>query len=109
MLTGSLDVTVGEGVTFRFTVTNAGDDPVTVTFRDSCQADFVVVDLDGEEVWRFSRGRLFTQVMQPARFEPGEEAVFEEAWPEPESGDYTAIAELRVQERDVRAETPFSV
>jgi hypothetical protein len=108
MLDAALTVTVGEGVSFEFTVTNAGHDPVEVTFRDAGKADFAVFDGD-EEVWRWSEGRLFAQVLQTARFEPGEEAVFEETWPDPRPGDYTAEATLRVREAEVTARTPFSV
>lgn len=104
----SLDVTVADGVSFRFTVINDGSEPVELTFRDAGQADFAVYD-DGDEVWRWSDGRMFAQVLQSARLEPGEEAVFEEEWPDPDPGDYTAEAELRVTDHDVRARTPFSV
>lgn len=109
MLETSLDVTVGEGVSFRFVVTNADDEPVEVTFRDAAPTDFAVVRPDGHEMWRWSAGQAFMQVLQPGRFEPGEEAVFEEEWPAPEPGDYTARATLRIVEDDIEAETPFSV
>ncbi|WP_255196797.1 BsuPI-related putative proteinase inhibitor [Halorarius litoreus] len=108
MLDASLTVTVGEGVSFEFTVTNAGHDPVEVTFRDAGKAEFVVYE-DDTEVWRWSDGQLFAQVLQPARFEPGEEAVFAESWPDARPGDYTAEATLRVSEVDISARTPFSV
>jgi hypothetical protein len=108
MLDAALNVTVGEGVIFEFTVTNAGHDPVEVTFRDAGKADFVVYEGD-EAVWRWSDEKVFAQMIQTARFEPGEEAVFEEAWPDPRPGDYTAEATLRVREADVTARTPFSV
>jgi hypothetical protein len=109
MLDSSLEVTVGEGVTFRFTVSNGTGGPVELTFRDACRADFAVLSEDDEEVWRWSEGRAFAQELGHARLEPGEEAVFEEAWPDPEPGGYTAEATLRVLEEEVRAETPFSV
>jgi len=109
MLDSSLEVTVGSGVAFRFTVSNGTGGPVELTFRDGCRADFAVRRGDGEEVWRWSEGRMFTQAVGHARLEPGEEAVFEEEWPDPESGDYTAEATLRATEHDVREETPFSV
>jgi hypothetical protein len=108
MLEGSLRVTVGDGVAFSFTVANGGDEPVEVTFRDSGKADFVVY-LDETEVWRWSEGRMFAQMLQSARFEPGEEATFDAEWSTPEPGDYTAEAVLRIAEDEVTARTPFSV
>jgi hypothetical protein len=108
MLDAALEVTVGDGVRFRFTVVNAGDTPVELTFRDACKVDYAVYE-DGEEVWRYSDGRVFAQVLSTADLQPGETAAFEETWPEPSPGDYTAEATLRVRERDVGARTPFSV
>lgn len=108
MLEGSLHVTVGDDVRFEFVVENTGDDPIEVTFRDGGQADYVVYQ-EGDEVWRWSDGRMFTQMLQPATFAPGDEAVFEETWPQPDPGSYTAEAMLRVDEVDVSARTPFSV
>lgn len=108
MLDGSLTVAVGDDVVLRFVVENAGDDPIEVTFRDAGKADFAVYR-DGEEVWRWSDGKMFAQVLQPAQFEPGEETVFEETWAHPAPGDYTAEATLRVREGDVTARTSFSI
>lgn len=108
MLDASLEVSVGDGVQFRFTVVNAGDTPVELTFRDACRADFAVTE-DGEEVWRYSDDRAFAQQLSHADLQPGETAVFEESWPDPVPGNYTAEASLRVREGDVAARTPFSV
>ena len=109
MLDSSLEVTVGDDVRFRFTVSNGTGGPVELTFRDSGRADFAVRRDEKGEVWRWSEGQMFSQAIGHARLEPGEEAVFEEEWPDPDPGDYTAEATLRVDEYDVRAETPFSV
>ena len=108
MLDASLEVTVGDGVAFSFTVVNGGDTPVELTFRNVCRADFTVYDGDAE-VWRYSDGRAFAQVLTEAELQPGESAAFEEVWPDPTSGDYTAEATLRVVDHDLSVRTPFSV
>ena len=111
-LNTSLEVTVdgsGERVRLVLVVENGGHESVRVTFRDSGEADFAVRTADGEEVWRWSDGRALAQALRPAEFAPGESAAFEAEWPDPESGDFTAVGELRVREAEVRAETPFSV
>ncbi|MFW5963878.1 MAG: BsuPI-related putative proteinase inhibitor [Natronomonas sp.] len=108
MLDAALEVTVGDGVRFTFTVVNPGDTPIEVTFRDACRADFAVYEGD-TEVWRYSDGKAFAQVLTSADFQPGESATFEETWPNPNSGDYTAEATLRVLEDEMTARTPFSV
>lgn len=108
MLETALEVTVGDGVAFEFSVVNAGDTPIEVTFRDACRADFAVYE-GSSEVWRYSDGRAFAQSLAEADLQPGEAATFAETWPTPTPGDYTAEATLRVRERDVSARTPFSV
>jgi hypothetical protein len=108
MLEAALEVTVGDGVEFSFSVVNAGDTPVELTFRDACRADFAVSD-DAGERWRYSDGRAFAQTLSTAEFQPGETAAFDAVWPDPEPGEYTAEATLRVSERPVSARTPFSV
>ena len=109
MLESSLEVTVGEEVKLRFTVVNASDEAVELTFRDSGRADFAVYTDDDEEVWRWSDGRMFMQALQYSDLQPGQEATFTESWPDPTPGDYTAEATLRATDHDVVSRTPFSV
>lgn len=110
MLDASLSVTVGDGVSFTLTVTNAGRESTTVTFRDRLYADFTVREADGgEEVWRRSDDRMSAQVLSTAEFAPGETATFDAAWPDPIPGEYTVVGELRLVDGTVRTETPFSV
>lgn len=108
MLEAELEVTVGEEVGFSFSVVNARDRPIELTFRDACRADFAVYAGD-REIWRYSDGKAFAQTLSSAEFQPGETATFETVWPDSEPGDYTAEAVLRVRERPLTARTPFSV
>ena len=108
MLDASLEGTVGDDVTFRFTVVNGGDTPVELTFRDACRADFAVYEND-TEVWRYSDGQMFAQALSTADLQPGESAAFEATWPDPDPGDYTAEATLRVTQGELSERTPFSV
>jgi hypothetical protein len=108
MIEPSLEVTVGDEVSFGLSVANAGDTPIELTFRDACRADFAVIE-GGETVWRYSDGRSFSQALSTADLQPGEAARFEAVWPDPTPGEYTAEATLRVRELDVEARTPFSV
>ena len=103
------EVTVGEEGKLRFTVVNASDEAVELTFRDSGRADFAVYTEADAEIWRWSDGRMFMQVIQYSDLQPGQEATFTESWPDPVPGDYTAEATLRAVDHDVGARTPFSV
>lgn len=98
----------GGVVSFEFTVSNADDQPADLRFRDACRADVTVLT-DGEEVWRWSDGRMFAQAVEEARLNPGESAAFEFEWPDPEPGTYRAVGELRLLDRECTAETELRV
>ncbi len=109
MLTAALSTTrTDAGVVFRLTVENEGDDPITLSFRNSKRADFVVRDGE-DEVWRWSDGQMFAQMLGSETIEPGTERVFEGAWEEPTTGEYTAVGCLEADEADVEAEADLSL
>ncbi|MFC4543802.1 BsuPI-related putative proteinase inhibitor [Halosolutus amylolyticus] len=112
-LEGDLDVQVptdaGDGtVAFTFSVTNAGADPIELQFSDACKAEFVV-RADGQEVWRFTDGRMFAQVLGSDRLAPDETATYDGEWSDPQPGSYTAVAELEAQNATCEARTEFTV
>lgn len=108
-LESSLDATIDDGtVTFALTVRNPDDEPVSVQFSDSCRADVAVVD-DGEEIWRYTEGRMFAQMIGEERFDPGESRTFEVEWDDPRAGSYTAVGDLTARDCSCEARTSFSV
>lgn len=110
-LEGSLE-TASDGardaVMFVFTVTNASDETLELDFSDACKAEFVVADGD-EEIWRFSEGRVFAQMLSSDRLGPGESTTYEAEWSDPEPGEYAAVASLRARERTCEATATVSV
>ncbi|MEY7847827.1 BsuPI-related putative proteinase inhibitor [Natrarchaeobius sp. A-rgal3] len=112
-LEGSLEATVstdggGRTVAFAFTATNAGSDPLELQFADAAKAEFLVQD-EGREVWRFTEGRAFAQMLGSERLAAGESTSYEGEWDDPMTGSYTAVAELRAREHDCEARTEFDV
>lgn len=113
-LEGTLEADVSSGtpgsdaVTLEFSVTNTGSEPVELQFSDACKAEFVVED-EGREVWRYTDGRMFAQMISSERIAPDETATYEAEWENPRSGEYTAVAELRAQEAICEARTDVSV
>jgi hypothetical protein len=114
-LEGALDAAVeGDRVAFTFTVTNDGDEPVELEFRDSGKADITIREGDGSdgvgaERWRWSDGRMFAQVIQHEALAPGETAAYGFEWPDPVPGSHAARATLRAHGHDCEARTEFSV
>ncbi|WP_076608108.1 BsuPI-related putative proteinase inhibitor [Natronorubrum thiooxidans] len=95
-------------VRFEFAVTNRGPTPVGLEFPDACKAEFVVRD-DGRELWRFTEGKAFAQLLTSETIPPAETATYEAEWVAPQSGGYVAVAELRAREATCEAQTDFGV
>lgn len=95
-------------VEFSFRVTNTCPDPVELQFSDACKAEFIVTD-DGREVWRYTDGKLFAQMLSAERLAPEETATYEAEWTTPRPGGYVATAELRAQETTCEARAEFGV
>lgn len=115
VLETALDARAEAGrVALAFSVENAGDEPVTLTFPDARRAEFVArVDGDGErggeEAWQWSRGRMFAQALGEVTLSPGESRAFEATWEGPEPGAYRIEAELAATGVDLRAEATVTV
>jgi hypothetical protein len=108
MLEGEVTVTTGRPTQFTFTVTNTGDQSVSLQFRDACKADFAVYD-DEQEFWRWSRGQMFAQVLQETSLAPGEQESFDATWEEPKPGTHRVRAELKSSNHTCEAEATFLI
>lgn len=109
VLDGRLDVAVNrDTVEFTFTIENAGTNPVRLKFQTGQTAEFTVHE-DATEVWRWSDGRMFTQMRHTKTLEPTEAVDYQAAWPDPHPGEFTATATLTAIETAVEAHTAFTV
>lgn len=107
-LTATLDVDPGpDAVTFTFTVRNEGDSPVDADLRSAKHADVAVYQGD-EEVWRWSDGQRFAQLLQPFHLDADQSETYEFEWPDPEPGEYEAVAALNAVD-GVEASDSFTV
>lgn len=107
-LDADLEVESGNPVSFTLTVTNTGNEPREIRFRSGLEADFAV-SRDGEECWRWSDGRMFTQALRTETFAPGESTTYAESWEPSEPGTYTVVAALNTIEAKVEERTEFVV
>ena len=87
----------GAAIHFALAVVNRGKKSVELTFPSGQTHDFVVVDSLGREVWRWGKGRLFTQALQNKMLSRGETLSMTESWGAPalKAGRYTAVAILK--------------
>ncbi len=69
-----------EFVRLGLTVLNRSDRPRSFTLPTSQSYDFVVVAGAGREVWRWSTGRMFAQMLTEVTLAPGESKTFSETW-----------------------------
>jgi len=122
MLDAELAIDAGDaggsdgGIGLALTVRNAGDAPETLRFRTGQHADFAAYrtdrkekadgkegngggDSDGDPVWRYGTGRMFTQVLGSETLEPGESTTYEATWPDPPPGRYRFVGEVTAEER----------
>ena len=96
ILATSANVSVSESVELSLHVTNVADHAVEIDFPNGQTHDFVVLDSAGNELWRWSHGRMFTQALQNKLLGSTETVTYEERWnPRGLHGDFTLVAILR--------------
>ena len=105
----ALSVHTEHGIEFALAVENPGKHRVELSFPDGRTKEFVVYDAAGREVWRWSRGRLFTQNMQTKMLASGDSVVYAERWAAPAPGRYTVVAQLRSANYPIVKQTAFVV
>ncbi|MGH8989953.1 MAG: BsuPI-related putative proteinase inhibitor [Acidimicrobiia bacterium] len=88
----------GQPVTWSLRVRNDGAEPVTLTFPSGKRGD-VVLEAEGNEVYRWSDERVFTEAVTQQELAPGQEVEYplEEPSLGVEPGDYDLIATLAAE------------
>lgn len=109
-LTSTFSVHANGKVEFKLDVRNNTSRMMELRFPSGKTHDFVVQDVSGKEVWRWSKSRMFTQGLQNKLVKSKEAAVFSEKW---ESGDlkgkFTAIAVLPSDNHPVEERVEFEL
>jgi hypothetical protein len=102
--------TAGDEVAFVLLVLNTTDEPIDITFPSGQSFDFVVTGA-GDEIWRWSAERLFTQAVRTERVEPGEALSYQASW-QPEEGhrgEFTVVGRLTSSDHPVEQSTRISL
>jgi len=74
----------GQTVVMSITVVNPFDEPVTLQFTSGQTYDFAIWDSNGQKVWQWSDGKVFTQALQQRELAAGDSYGVTERWTVPE-------------------------
>ncbi|KAB1188753.1 MULTISPECIES: BsuPI-related putative proteinase inhibitor [Haloferax] len=91
---------VADGVSLTLTVENQGQASLDLSFANGQRAEFVAVDDDGSEVWRWSDGRAFSMALGSETLAPGESVAYEAEWSSPPTGEYEVTGSLAASDAD---------
>ena len=98
-----------DGVRFDFKVTNAGGAKVEMNFPSGQTHEVVVLDTLGREVWRSSKGHVFTQLLQNKVLRTDDALAYGERWKDAPRGQYVAVARLASSNYPIEQRTNFVV
>lgn len=70
----------GKDFSLKLEVANESGADRTFEFPSSQMYDFVAVDGEGDDVWRWSEDKKFSQMMTRRTIEAGETVSFDESW-----------------------------
>jgi hypothetical protein len=100
----------GHQLAFTFSVTNNAKKKLELVFPNGQTHDLVVLDAAGEEVWRWSNGRMFTQALQNRILGGGDTLTYEMIWtPTADSNTpLTAVATLLSENHPLEQRTDFT-
>jgi len=113
----SEQITLEKPLDINLIVENTGSESHELTFNSGQKYDFIIMDKNGREIWRWSDGLMFTQAIITETVEPGESITYAAQWPLTDSegnkvaaGDYEVIAKVTANEtKDVEVAIGFSV
>lgn len=90
----------GEPIDMTLRLVNCASKAITRTYADGQRYDFSAKAEDGEEVWRWSDGMVFEEVLGEETYQPGGQLAFAETWDQLDSdgqevkpGQYELTAE----------------
>lgn len=109
-LDASLAVKVTDGVRFTLNVRNNGSRMIELRFPNGKTHDFYVLDESGVEVWRWSKGRMFTQTLQNKLIKAKDNVLFVDKWDAANAhGKFTAVAVLASVNHPVEEKAEFEL
>ena len=75
LTTDRVTYTTGQPITMEFCVFNHTRKELILHFRNAKRFDFTIENKEGKEVWRWSEGKMFAQMLGKEKFGDGKEEV----------------------------------
>ncbi|MHB1416094.1 MAG: BsuPI-related putative proteinase inhibitor [Chloroflexota bacterium] len=114
--TGRGDYAPGDPVKFTVTVKNDGSAPAALQFNSGQRFDIVVLDAQGNEVWKWSNGMMFTMALGTLELQPGESKSFDATWDQKDgkgaqvgAGHYMAQGWITAQGLNAQGAADFAI
>lgn len=104
-----VDVITLPTVTFLLELTNHTGKLMELQFPSAQTHDFAVLNAKGDTVWRWSRERMFTQVIRTQALAKNAQITFTEEWKEAKPGTYTLVATTTSLSHPVTEQIGFTV
>jgi len=109
-IASSFSVGVRDGLRFELSVANNTKKMIELRFANGQTHDVAVVDDKGNEVWRWSDGRMFTQSFQNKLVKARDTAVYASNWDAKKMhGRFTAIATLMSDNHPIEQRVEFAL
>ncbi len=109
-IASSFSVDVRDELRFQLSVANNTRKMIELRFPNGQTHEFVVIDAEGNEVWRWSDGRMFTQSLQNKLVKARDTAVYASTWDaEKMHGRFTAIATLMSDNHPIEQRVEFAL
>jgi len=109
-LSSTFSVHAATRVEFKLDVRNNTSKMVELRFPSGKTHDFIVYDVSGKEVWRWSRSRMFTQGLQNKLVKGKDFATFSEQWDSGSlTGRFTAVAILPSDNHPIEERIEFEL
>ncbi|MBI2502447.1 MAG: hypothetical protein HYW07_04335 [Candidatus Latescibacteria bacterium] len=109
--TDRISYAAGEPITLKLRVFNRTKEAIGFHFRDAQRFDFILKDEKGDEVWRWSGGMMFAQMLGKEELGPGQEELVYSATCEEKlsPGTYALTGVLVAQDNPMSGSISISV
>jgi hypothetical protein len=97
----------GADTEISLNIENTGAKLVELRFPSGHTHDFVVLDANEREVWRWSEGRMFTQALQTKQLKRGDVLAYSATWKDAPPGQYTLVASVRSDTHPIELRRPL--